>query len=281
MGGLLVAVFDDEGGAHRGADALRALHAEGTVTLYASAIVARGARGAGVAVREPMAEGAGTAAPVVGAAVGALVTLLGGPLAAVGRTIDGALAGAVRDLAEAGLDGSILERVSRRLQPGGGAVLGHVEEEAPLPVDSRVAALGGRVLRHGLVGTAPEERIAREAAALRAALAGLREDRLGTTAAPAAVRAMRRTRAAEFRRALARAEALARALRCEAVAKVAVLRAQAAGLDGAARLAVENRAGAVRAELEARAARLDRLVEDLAWPAGHGPRPGAPRGCDF
>jgi hypothetical protein len=120
----------------------------------------------------------------------------------------------------------------------------------------------------------------REVAALRAALAGLREDRPGTDAT-AALQAMRRTRAAELRRALARAEALARALRREARAKVAVLRAQAAGLDGAVRLAVEGRAGAVRTALEARAARLDRLVDDLAWPAGHGPRPAAsPRGRD-
>jgi uncharacterized membrane protein len=275
MGTLLVAAFDDEGGAHAGAHALRALHAEGVVTLYALAVVARGARGGGVAVREPMAEGTGAAAPVVGAAVGALVALLGGPLAAVGRTVDGALVGAVRDLAEAGLDGGFLERVSRRLRPGGGAVLGHVEEGGPLPIDSCVAALGGRVLRHGIVGAAPEERIVHEVAALRAALAGLRGDRPGVEA-PAAVWTLQRTRAAELRRALARAEALARALRREAAAKVAVLRAQAAGLDGAARPAVEDRAGAVRAALEARAARLDRLVEDLAWPAAPSTPPRRP-----
>jgi hypothetical protein len=36
----------------------------------------------------------------------------------------------------------------------------------------------------------------------------------------------------------------------------------------------------VRAVLEARAGRLDRVVVDRAWPAGHGPRRAAPRGRD-
>lgn len=276
MGALLVAVFDDEAGTREGARALRALHSEGAVTLYALAIVAREPRGRGLTVPEPMAEGEGAAAPAVGAAVGALVALLGGPATAVARTVDSGLVGAVRDLAEAGLDAGFLERVSRCLRPGRGAVVADAEEESVLPLEARMAALGGRVLRRGLAGMAPEERIIREVAALRRALAGLQEERSGMGNA-AATRAVRRTQAAELRRSLERAEALADALRREAAAKVAVLRAQAACLDGDARTAVERRAGAVRAGLEARASRLYHVVEELAWPARQGAGSGRKR----
>jgi hypothetical protein len=54
---------------------------------------------------------------------------------------------------------------------------------------------------------------------------------------------------------------LAKNLRSEAAAKVAILRAQAVRHDGPARQAVEHRAAAVRSGLEARAAKLDRLAE--------------------
>jgi len=266
MGALLVAVFDDEAGARAGARALRALHAEGIVTLYARAIVLREPRGRGLTVREPMAQGDGAAAPAVGAAVSALVSLLGGPVTAVARTVESGLVGAVRDLAEAGIDAGFLELVSRCLRPGSAAVVADAEEESVLPLEARMAALGGRVLRHGLAGMTPEERVMREVAVLRRVLAGLR-DEPGRMANAVTTRAVQRTRATELLRLLERAEAVADALRREAAAKIVVLRAQAARLEGDARSVVERRAGEVRAELEARASRLDRLVEELALPA--------------
>ena len=118
MGVLLVAIFEDEAGAKAGACALRDLHAEGILTLYASAVVARRAKGGGLEIRRPIAEGEGLSAPAVGAAVGALVSLLGGPVTAAARTTPSGLLGPVRDLAEAGLDAEFLEQVSRDLRPG-------------------------------------------------------------------------------------------------------------------------------------------------------------------
>ena len=41
MASLLVAVFDDQTGARRGGAILRDLHADGTLTLYAMAAIAR------------------------------------------------------------------------------------------------------------------------------------------------------------------------------------------------------------------------------------------------
>jgi uncharacterized membrane protein len=264
MGTLLMVVFDNEAGARAGAKALRALHAEGAVTVYAFAIVAREPRGRGLAVREPMAEGSGAAAPALGAAVGALVTLLGGPAATVTRTVDQGLVEAVRDLVDAGLDADFLKQVSRHLRAGGSAVVAEAEEASPLPLETRVVALGGRIIRCGHGRTTPVELVIREVEALRNELIGLREE-LGRTEHAATAQAVRRTRAIELRRSLERARLMAGALRSEVEAKVAVLRAQAARLEGEARAAVERRAGAVRATLEARVSSLDRLVEDLAW----------------
>jgi uncharacterized membrane protein len=273
MGALLVMVFDDEAGSREGAQALRALHAEGAITLYASAIVAREPRGRGLAIREPVGEAEGAAAPIVGAMLGALVALLGGPATAVARTVEAGLVAAVRDLVEAGLGAGYLEQISRQLQAGRCAVVASAEEESPIPLELVVASLGGSVLRHGHGGTGADEIVMREVEGLRRDLAALRQDR-NLAKASAAGQAVPRTREAELRRSLKHARLLAGALRREAAAKVSVLRAQAAILDGEARAAVESRAGRVRAALEARASRLDRLVGDVAQPVRRAPGSG-------
>jgi uncharacterized membrane protein len=283
MGSLLVTVFVDEAGARAGAKILQALHADGTLTVYASAIVAHPPRGAGLVVREPLRHGTGAAAPAVGAAIGALVSLLGGPLTAVARTVASGLVGAVRDLGEAGIDPAFLEQVSRNLQVGGGVVVTEVEEERQLPLDARILARGGRVLRHRLAGTLAEERIVREVTALRSEVARLQADR-GEAEHADAQWSVRRARTLELRQTLGRAVAQADALRREGAAKVVVLRAQAAQFEGAARTAIEHRAATVRAGLEARAARLDHIAESAAFPhsasAGTSRPPQTPMG-DF
>jgi uncharacterized membrane protein len=262
MANLLVVVFGDAAGAKAGADALRALHADGTLTLYAVAVVARRAKGGGLEVVSPIAEGEGSSAPAVGAAVGALVSLLGGPVTAAARTAVAGLVGPVRDLAAAGLDGGFFERVARDLKPGGGAAVAQVEEEEDrqLALDARLIALGGRVLRHRLSGSIAEERLMQDVAALRGDLARTEAGR-DDVEHTASARAARRAQAADLKRALRSAQAVAAALRREGAAKVEVLRAQAARLEGDARAAVENRAARMRAGMEARAARLDSVVE--------------------
>jgi uncharacterized membrane protein len=265
MGSLLVAVFANETDARTGAGILRSLHDDGTLTLYASAIVAREPRGAGLVVREPVAEGAGVAAPAVGAAIGALVSLLGGPLTAVTRTVASGLVGAVRDLGEAGFDAAFLEQVSHGLKAGGGAVVAEVEEERQVPLDAQILTRGGHVFRHRLAGALAEERIAREVAALRSELASLQAEQ-GEAEHAGAQRPVLQARTFEMRQALQRAQAQAEALRREGAAKVLILRAQAAKLEAAARIAIEHRAATVRAGLENRAARLDRITETAVLP---------------
>jgi uncharacterized membrane protein len=266
---LLVAVFDEEEDAQAGAEALRDLHDEGTVSLYAFALVMRELRGKGLSIREPFGRDVVAAAPAAGAAVGALVSLIGGPATAAMRTVGSGLVEAVRDLVEAGLDPAFLEQIARRLRPGTAGLVAEAEEDGLLPLEARLLSLGGHVLRHENERTKPEEFVMRDIIALRRGLAELRKEGEGAKHA-AVAKTVLRSRQAELRRALERARLLARALRREAVAKVAVLRSQAAHMQGEARAAVEDRAGRVRAALEARASRLDQFVEDAAALIRHG-----------
>ena len=262
---MLAALFEDESAARAGAGTLRELHAAGTLTLYAMATILRRPRPTTLSVLEPVGPGAAAAAPAVGAAIGALVTLLGAPLAAASRTATSGLVDAVRDLDEAGFDAAFLERMSRRLRAGVGAVIAEAEEEDQLLLDARIMAQNGQILRHRLPGALAEERVIRELMASRRDLRRLRMPPRGDPHADAEAWA-RRERVAELRRLLERSHARAQALRREAVAKVSVLRAQAMQLEGPARQVIEQRATVVRSELEARAARLDRVAEETPLP---------------
>jgi len=264
MSTLLMIVFEDEARAREGVRMLRTLHSTGAVTVYSLAIVVRESRGHGLVVSEPMAEGSGAAAPALGAGIGAIVSFLGGPVSNVTRTVDLGLVTAVRDLIEAGIDANFLEQVSRHLRAGRNLVLVEAEGASPLPLETRVLALGGGIIRHGQGRIAPVELLIREVEALRSKLVDLRQEP-GRMEHPTTASAVWRALVIELRRSLERAQLMASGLRCEAEAKVAVLRAQAASFEGEARTSLESRAGTVRTELEAQVSSLDRLVEDLAW----------------
>ncbi|WP_207538168.1 hypothetical protein [Sabulicella rubraurantiaca] len=263
MASLLVATFEDDAGARAGAEILRTLHAEGTVTVYALAVVARGARGAGLVASEPLREGTSPSAPALAVAIAGLISLLGGPMQAAARTLRAGLVSTVRDLEEAGVDAAFLERIERGQLYGGSAVLAEVEHGRQTSLDGRLVACGGRVLWHRLSEAAAEERILRDIAELREDLARLRGDM--AEAGPTSLKQeVMRARKQELREATRRALAFAAALRREGAAKVAVLRAQAEALDGDARLAIERRAAAARTALERRAARLEHAAEDAS-----------------
>jgi hypothetical protein len=260
MDELLVALFDSDARALEGARLLHESHAEGRLSVYALAIVARAPNGASLTARVPVSPGKGAAAPAVAAAVGVLVSLIGGPVSAVLRTVRSGLVNTVSEIYRVGLDARFLERISHDLQPGGAAVIAEVEEERPLMFDTRVGALGGHAFRHHLEGPLAVARIEREVSALRDEVAKLRAQlRNGQDAAT--LKELSRKRAMELQQAKRRAGALADALRHEGVAKIAVLRAQMAGLDGEARAAIARRAATVRASFEARASSLDQVAD--------------------
>ena len=260
MDELLVALFNTDARAQECARLLHESHAKGSISVYALAIVTRASNAVGLTPSQPIPRGKSVAAPAVAAAVGVLVSLLGGPVPAVLRTVRSGLVSTLSDIYRAGLDAWFLERITRDLQPGGAAVIAEVEEERPSAIDAQVAALDGHAFRYHLEGRLTATRIEHEIAALQREVVKLRA-RLNSEHSDATLEQLSRRRIIELQQAKRRAEMLAGALRREGVAKIVVLRAQMAGLDGSARAVVEQRATAVRASFEGRASHLDQVSE--------------------
>jgi uncharacterized membrane protein len=144
MNKMLVAVFDDEASADAGVHALRKLHTEGDLTLYASGVIAKDAAGK-LSVKE--ASSPGPVGAGVGLAVGSLIGLLAGPVGLVVGAMTGTVAGAIRDFWVAGVGLDFVEEAERHLLPGKVAVVAEIEEEWVTPADSALQALGGVVFR--------------------------------------------------------------------------------------------------------------------------------------
>jgi hypothetical protein len=140
---MVVVIFDNEKKAYEGLKAFKDLHAEGSITLYASAVIAKSADGK-VTVKETADQGPlGTA---VGLVTGSLIGLLGGPVG-----------------------------VGQRLQPGKVGVVAEVWEEWVMPVDARMEAAGGVVFRRAR-GEVLDYQIERDAASLKAEMADLKAE---------------------------------------------------------------------------------------------------------
>ena len=258
MSVLVVAIFDEERQASGYVERLRALHDQGRVSLHAIAMMVRGE--GGVAPRMPVGRGEAVAGPAVGAAMGALLSLLEGPLHAAARAVPHALIAAMRELDDVGLDPAFLEQVSRDLPVGGAAVLSQLDELQPLVIDTLGAQHGGRVFRQRLAAAFAERRLAAEITALRQDLARIRaRSRADEPESAAAVAS--RTKGIELASAVRRARALAASLRNEAAAKTKVMQLQAGRLDHGPSQAVLRRAAIVQAKLERRAKLLERVCE--------------------
>ena len=144
MNKMIVITFDNEEKAYEGANVLRELHNEGSISAYAAAVVAKDTEG-NVSVKQAADEGPlGTA---VGMLTGSMLGLFGGPAGvAVGMTA-GALIGSVVDLNNIGINADFVEDVNKTLEPGKVAVVAECDESWVTPLDSRMEALGGSVLR--------------------------------------------------------------------------------------------------------------------------------------
>ena len=112
MNKMLVAVFDNETAADAGLQALRKLHRSGDITLYASGLIAKDAKGKH-SVKKAMDagpdQGSGTA---VSSAVGSLIGLLSGPVGVAVDALTGSLEGAVRDFWTAGVGLDFVEEAA-------------------------------------------------------------------------------------------------------------------------------------------------------------------------
>src|SRR5271169_763395 len=91
---MLVVVFDTESKAYEGKGALLTLENEGSISVYASAVITKNADGTATVRTSEDAVPLGT---LVGTPLGSLIGLLGGPTGLVIGTAVGLLAGATAD----------------------------------------------------------------------------------------------------------------------------------------------------------------------------------------
>ncbi len=254
MDNMVIVVFDDESRAYEGYRVLKELHAEGTITLYAQTVIAKDADGKPVVQRSETQGPLGTA---VGVLTGSLVGALGGPVGMAAGAAIGTLGGATFDYATAIVGTDFLHDATSQLAPGKAALVAEVGEDWTLPLDTRMEAIGGSVLRRRRVDVM-DAQINRDLEALDAGIAALdAEYDQATGEAKAKLQAKIDASKAKLQQTRDRAKASIEATQREAHAKLARLREQAAGTNAAHQEELEKRAAQVEADYKQRMAKLE------------------------
>jgi len=147
MDRMLVVTFENQSKAYEGTKALRELDLNGSITVYAHAVVVKNPD-ATVTTKER--DDQGRFGLLIGTALGALLGILAGPEGlAIGATA-GLVAGGAADLHSARVGEDFIDDVTNSLTPGRAAVVAEIEEEATGPVDTQMEAIGGTVFRRPL-----------------------------------------------------------------------------------------------------------------------------------
>lgn len=257
MDKMIVVVFDSEVKAYEGSRVLQELQNEGSINLYAKAVIARDASGK-VSVKQQ-----GDAGPVgaaVGLLTGSLIGLIGGPIGVAIGAGAGTYGGLLYDLVQLGVSQDYFYEVEQSLQPGKAAVVAEVWEEWSLPVDSRMEALGGVVIRRTR-SEIIDAQMERDIEALNADIAELEAERDQATG-EARAKLQKKVDAAKAKLHAAQNEFQARidASQSEMDAKITSLQEQATKESGERKAKREARI----AELQAEQKRRSQLLKK-AW----------------
>jgi uncharacterized membrane protein len=147
MDRMLVVVFDSESKAYEGKKALLQLDSEGSISVYAYAVVAKNADGS-ASVKQ--GDDSGPLGTLFGTSLGSLIGLLFGPVGLAVGASAGLLGGATADLANARVGEDFIDDVTKVLLPNRVTVVAEIEEDWTTPVDTRMEAIGGTVFRRAL-----------------------------------------------------------------------------------------------------------------------------------
>ena len=267
MNTVIYVGFDTETKAYEGARALRDMHREGTLTVYNDAVVVKEADGTVVVREQPEGEPLAT---VGGMLTGGLIGLLGGPIGAAMGMGTGTLMGAAFDLTREGIDRDFVEDVAAHLvAPGKSAVIAEIEESWQVPLDARMEALGGTVMRR--TPTEIEDAyFEREIQASQRELAALQGEKLAEVTASetkkSAAKAAKlqakivaaKNKVAERERAVA---AKLQSVKDEGSERVALLEAQQKSASAESKAALDRRIAEVRIDYQRRADNLEQVLE--------------------
>ncbi len=169
---MLIAVFETEAKAYEGLSALKGLHKNGDITLYASAVIAKDLNGQ-IQVKQNADQGPiGTG---VGLLTGSLIGLLGGPVGLAIGAFTGTMAGMIYDVNADDVNTTFAEDVSDALGNGKTAVICEIDETWTVPVDTKLEALDGVVFRRFRYEV-EDEQINREAEAISSEFKQLKEE---------------------------------------------------------------------------------------------------------
>jgi uncharacterized membrane protein len=264
MDKMIVTVFKDERSAYEGTNALRELHEEGSLTLYAFTVIFKDANGV-ITVKQAADEGPfGTFA---GLATGSLIGLLGGPVGLAVGAAAGTLTGSLFDLVRVGVSDDFLSEVYMNLVPNKWAVVAEVDETWVTPLDTRMEEIGGVLFRRGR-GEFMDLQIEREIAADEAEIERLETEykhAVGDAKAKLKLKVDGARKRYEERRELLlkRIEEIER----EGDAKIKLLQDQIANATGQAKANLEKRIADERAKHTTRVAKLRhawQLVKEAA-----------------
>ena len=245
----VVVVFDSESKAYEGSLALQELQNEGSINLYAKAVIARDANGEVTVKQEGDMGPVGTS---VGLLTGSLLGLLGGPVGvAIGVGV-GTSGGMLYDLAQLGVGEDYLNEVGKSLLPGNAAVVAEVWEEWTLPVDTKMEALGGVVFRSTRMEFV-DDQMEKDVAALNANL-----DELDAEYAQASAEAKKKLQAridntkAKLQAAQDAMKARLESSQQQTEAKIQSLQGQAVKATGERKAKIEKRIAELQAEQKRR-----------------------------
>jgi len=172
MDRMLVVIFPNESKAYEGKKALQQLDGEGSITVYAYAVLAKNADGTATVKQ---GDDVGPLGTLLGTSLGTLIGALGGPAGMAIGAAAGLGAGSAVDLDNARIGSDFIDDVQKFLLPSNVALIAEVEEDWTTPVDTRMEAIGGNVFRRALSevkDTADDEDIA----AMKADLAQLKAE---------------------------------------------------------------------------------------------------------
>jgi uncharacterized membrane protein len=251
---ILISVFDSERTAFEGLKALKDLHRDGDITLYASTVVAKDPSG-NVEVRQTADKGPiGTLAGMV---TGALVGLLGGPAGVAVGAYVGGFGGLMYDMFNVGVGLDFVDEVSASLTPGKAAVVADIDEMWVTPIDTRLGALGGTTFRR-LHGEVIDTELVRETESARMELEQLRAELRETSGeAKANVEAAISAKRQKLETLVDRVDKTLTEQKAELEAKVSTLRAQRAAAHERKRERFDARIEELKASYATRQAKLE------------------------
>lgn len=253
MSKMLVVVFDDEKNAYKGAKELAELHWDGSISVYAGAVIARDADG-NVSIKDDVSEGpVGTA---LGMLTGALIGMFAGPEGLVVGAAVGGMTGSIADLINLGVGSDFLDEVAAQLQPGKYAVVAEIEEYWSAPVDSAMAPLGGEIHRR-FRADVEDDQIDRDIAAARQDWNDLTEEiKTANEENKAKLEAKAEAAKAKLADAVSRAKAKAAAVEKEGQDKIAALKKQIEKANAKNKAKIEAQKEKIKADYDARVVKL-------------------------